>query len=151
MDVASLLSSSLSLLNNGLNKKKGRINDTACSLCITACVADVIWPRLVTSAKQQRRDRCSGPPTDSTNYRKCVLNFLSSWLANRQWLFNRPIVVRTQILEHRWGPRTRISAVFGRRTDLTEFSFVYCTDHCIKTRHNIFHRLSTKCRQTKSN
>ena len=27
------------------------------------------------------------PPTDSTNYRKCVSNFLSSWLANQQWDF----------------------------------------------------------------
>ena len=25
--------------------------------------------------------------TDSTNYRKCVSSFLSSWLANRQWHF----------------------------------------------------------------
>ena len=41
---------------------------------------------------------CSVPPTDSTNYRKCVSNFLLSWLANRQWLFNRPIMARTQIL-----------------------------------------------------
>ena len=32
--------------------------------------------------------RCSGPPpTDSTNYRKCVTNYLLSWLANWQWLF----------------------------------------------------------------
>ena len=28
---------------------------------------------------------CSGPPMDSTNYRKSISNFLSSWLANRQW------------------------------------------------------------------
>ena len=34
-----------------------------------ACVADVLKPRLVTSAKQCR-DPCSGPPTDSTNYWK---------------------------------------------------------------------------------
>ena len=51
-----------------------------------ACVADEIWPRLVTSAKQCW-DPCSGSPTDSTNYRKCVSNFLSSWVANWQWLF----------------------------------------------------------------
>ena len=34
-----------------------------------ACVANVLKPRLVTSAKQCR-DPCSGPPTDSTNYWK---------------------------------------------------------------------------------
>ena len=37
-----------------------------------------LW--LVLSAKQ-RRDPCSGPPTDSTNYRKCVSNSPSTWLA----------------------------------------------------------------------
>ena len=51
-----------------------------------ACVADVIQPRWVTSAKQ-RRDHCSAHPTDSTIYGKCVLNFLSSWLANPQGLY----------------------------------------------------------------
>ena len=59
-----------------------------------ACVADEIWPRFVTSAKQCR-DPCSGPPTDSTNYRKCVSNFLSScrigkltmaFLTGQSWL-----------------------------------------------------------------
>ena len=43
--------------------------------------------------------------------------FLSCWLANWQWwLFNRPIKVRTQILAHRWGPRTRILVLFHRWT-----------------------------------
>ena len=42
-------------------------------LCGIACNEDVIQPQLVTS--------------DSTNYRKCVSYFLSSWLANWQWLF----------------------------------------------------------------
>ena len=37
------------------------------------CLADVIQPRLVTSPKQ-RQEPCSVPPTDSTSYRKCVLN-----------------------------------------------------------------------------
>ena len=37
-----------------------------------------LW--LIPSAKQ-RRDPCSGPPTDSTNYRKCVSNSLQpDWL-----------------------------------------------------------------------
>ena len=130
---------------------------------------------------------CSVPLTDSTNYRKCISNLLSYWLANRQWLFNRPfmrvlnrfygirdfpylklgirdlraksrrdsglkvcgrvrmpeitpgitglhkslsrdygseepywgpsIMAHTQILLHRWGPRTKISALFCRRTE----------------------------------
>ena len=32
---------------------------------------------------------CSGPPTDSTNYWKCVSKFLSTLLANRQWHFKQ--------------------------------------------------------------
>ena len=55
---------------------------------------------------------CFGPPTDSTIYRKCFSHFSSTWLANWQWFFNRPIMAHTQILVHRWGPRTRISALF---------------------------------------
>ena len=39
-----------------------------------ACVADVIYPGLVTSANQ-RPNPCSGPPTDSTNYRKSTMAF----------------------------------------------------------------------------
>ena len=31
-------------------------------------------------------------------------------------IFNRPIMTRTKILVHRLGPRTRISALFGRRS-----------------------------------
>ena len=30
--------------------------------------------------------------------------------------FNRPIMMRIQILIHRWGPRTKISALFRRRS-----------------------------------
>ena len=50
------------------------------------------WTRAKTSAantSKQRRYPCFGPPADSTNYRKWVSNFLSSWLANRQWLFQK--------------------------------------------------------------
>ena len=79
-----------------------------------------LW--LVPSAKQ-RRDPCSGPPTDSTNYRKCVSNFPSTWLAittlatnKTKVFFNWPIVVRTQIRVHSWKSRTRISALFRRRS-----------------------------------
>ena len=39
-------------------------------------------------------------PTNTTNYWKCVLNLLSSWVANPQWLFFRLIMARTQILIH---------------------------------------------------
>ena len=45
-----------------------------------ACVQTITKLWLVPSAKQ-RRDLCSGPPTDSTNYRKCVSNSPSTWLA----------------------------------------------------------------------
>ena len=62
-------------------------------------------------------------PTDSTNYRKCISNFLlSDWKINND-IFNRPVMARTQIQVHRWGPRTRILALFRRRT-LPEFSIV---------------------------
>ena len=30
------------------------------------------------------------------------------------WQIDRPIMASTQILVHRWGPRTRISALFCR-------------------------------------
>ena len=56
------------------------------------------------------------PPTDSKNYWKCVSNFLSSRLEKQQFFFNKPIMARIQILVHRWGLRTRISALFRRRT-----------------------------------
>ena len=45
-----------------------------------ACVQTITKLWLVPSAKQ-RRDPCSGPPTDSTNYRKCVSISPSTWLA----------------------------------------------------------------------
>ena len=48
------------------------------------------------------------------NYRKCVSNFLSTQLANRQIMtsIKRPIMRHTQILVHSLGPRTRILALF---------------------------------------
>ena len=49
-------------------------------LFIIAYVQTITKLWLVPSAKQ-RRDPCSGPPTDSTNYRKCVSNCPSTWLA----------------------------------------------------------------------
>ena len=42
--------------------------------------------QLVTSVKQCRNPSTE-PPTDLTTYRKCISNFLSTWLANQQWLF----------------------------------------------------------------
>ena len=53
-----------------------------------ACTTDVIKPRLVRSAKKHQ-DPCSGPSTALN-----VSNFLSTCLANQQWLFNRPSMVR---------------------------------------------------------
>ena len=46
-----------------------------------ACNADLIQPWLITSAKK-RQNPCSRHPTGSTNYQKCVLSFLPTWLAN---------------------------------------------------------------------
>ena len=83
-----------------------------------ACVQTITKLWLVPSAKQ-RRDPCSGPPTDSTNYRKCVSNCPSTWLAittnKTKAFFNWPIVARTQNWVHSWKSRTRISALFRRR------------------------------------
>ena len=76
------------------------------STFLLACVADVIQPRFVTTATQ-RRDPCSGPPTDSMNYRKCVWNFLyPDWQINNGF-FNRPVMARTQILVHSWGAQNK--------------------------------------------
>ena len=44
-------------------------------------------PWQITPAKK-RRDSCSGPPTDSTNYPKCVSNFPSTWLAKSTVAFS---------------------------------------------------------------
>ena len=138
-------------------------------------LADVIQPRLVTSPKQ-RQEPCSGPPTDSTSYRKCVLNssfkligkstihhlhishntprlppkFLQPFVSYFSWLFqssqdrlkamlrqnfgsltrcivrdvqmangyfDRPFVVRTQLLVDRWDPEQRFLPVL--QMDLT--------------------------------
>ena len=57
-----------------------------------------------------------GSPTDSTNYWKCVSSSLQSDWKIDNGFFNRSIMARTQILVHRWGPRTRILALFRRRT-----------------------------------
>lgn len=62
-------------------------------------------------------EACSRPPTYSTNHRKCVSNFLSTWLAIRQWFFKQANdMARTPILVHRLGPRTRISVLFHKWT-----------------------------------
>ena len=53
---------------------------------LLASITDIILCWLAMSAKQ-RWDPCSGPPTNSTNYWKCISNLLSSWVANQQCLF----------------------------------------------------------------
>ena len=76
------------------------------STYLLARVADVIQPRLATSAKQCRHS-CSGPSTDSMTYRKCVSNFLyPDWQINNSF-FNRPVMARTQILVHSWGAQNK--------------------------------------------
>ena len=67
---------------------------------VRACFTNVISARLVSSAKQ-RRYPCFGPTTASTNYRS-ISNFRSTWLANRQWPFTRPVIACTQTLVHWW-------------------------------------------------
>ena len=53
---------------------------------------------------KQRRYRCSGPSTDSTNYRSCgQISFQPDWQIN-DGVFNKPIMVSIQIMVHRWGP-----------------------------------------------
>ena len=81
-----------------------------------ACNADLIQPWLITSAKK-RQNPCSRHPTGSTNYQKCVLSFLPTWLANWQWVFKMPTMLHTQILVHSWGPRKRNSGT-SLQTDL---------------------------------
>ena len=43
------------------------------------------------------------------------ISFQSDWQIDNDF-FNRPIMARTQIPVHKWRPRTRISALFRRRT-----------------------------------
>ena len=102
---------------------------------VVACTQMITKLWLVPSAKQ-RRDPCSGPPTDSTNYRKCVSNFLSTWVAittnKTKAFFNWPIVARTQIWVHSWKSRTRISVLFCRRS-YPEFNFVCAQSKVVET------------------
>ena len=66
-----------------------------CTDGVLACVADVIKPRLVTSAKQ-RRYFCSGPPADSTNSHQSCKQIYNGF-------FNRPIMAHS-------NPSTRVGA-----------------------------------------
>ena len=66
-----------------------------CTDAVLACVADVIKPRLVTSAKQ-RRYFCSGPQTDSTNSHQSCKQIYNGF-------FNRPIMAHS-------NPSTRVGA-----------------------------------------
>jgi len=61
----------------------------------------------------------SGTPLDSTiahsgNASQISLQF--GWLINNG-IFNKPIIAHTQILVHRWGPGTRVLALFHRCTN----------------------------------
>ena len=52
---------------------------------------------------------------------KSISNFLQpDWLINNGF-FERPIMMCTLILVHRWGPRTRISPLF---TDVTNWGLI---------------------------
>ena len=77
--------------------------------------ACVIQPQLVTSARQHW-DPCSVPKqTQWITGRGFWISLQSDWQIDKAF-FNRPIMASTQILVQRWGPRTRISALFHRQT-----------------------------------
>lgn len=56
------------------------------------------------------------------------------YLVNRQWLFKRPVMARTQILGHKWRPKTRepeFSPVWWRRlTTVLTFTWRLSTRYC---------------------
>ena len=58
-------------------------------------------------------------------YRKCVSKLLSSWLANWQWFFKSPIMARTQILVHRWGPEQDFRYCFADRDNFRLWHKLY--------------------------
>ena len=64
------------------------------------------------------------------------ISFYPDWQINN-YIFNRPVMARSQIQVHRWGPRTRILALFRRRT-LPEFSIVCDVGKLLFT--SCFHR-----------
>ena len=67
------------------------------------------------SAKQRWHPR-SGPQRSPQITGKAVwISFHLDWQVN-DGICNRPIIARTWILVQRWRPRTRISALFRRRT-----------------------------------
>ena len=74
-----------------------RWRNVNCSSDLRACGARVIYSRLV---------------TDTTNYRKWVSNFPSTWLAFLTDQSRRVLKSWNMM----WGPRTRISALFCRQT-----------------------------------
>ena len=49
------------------------------------------------------------------------------WISHKVFP-NRPITARTQILVHRWGPKTKISALFSRQTYQSLVSSVALTN-----------------------
>ena len=88
-----------------------------------ACVGEVIKLRLVTSAKPISEILILAPwRTQRITGSAFRISFHPDWQIDNRF-FNRPIMVHSQILVHRWGPRSRTLALFRRRT-YPEFIFV---------------------------
>lgn len=79
---------------------------------VLACIADInVEPQFVMSAKLHQYP-CSGLSRDSMIYRKNVLKFFSSWLANQQLgILNRPIMASTQSGYTAGGPEKEFGSV----------------------------------------
>ena len=62
------------------------------------------------------------------------------WQIDNSFFLNKSVMVRNQILVHRWRPRARILALFRRRT-WPEFSFVCGTGQCFIATFKFFFKL----------
>ena len=58
----------------------------------------------LTRRRSSSRNVPSGEERGETVVRAVFAAYLSARLATEHWLFNRPIMARTQILVHSWGP-----------------------------------------------
>ena len=103
-------------------------------LVVAARVADIT----PVSNVCEQRGHCSGPSTDSTNYRRCVffISIRPNWQIDNGF-FSGPIMTLTQILVHSWRLRTRISALTRRRT-YKRFGFVCGEGYGCRHRRDIF-------------
>ena len=72
-------------------------------------------------------DVCEVAPNQRITGSAFWISFHPDWQIHKVFP-KRPITARTQILVHRWGPKTKISALFSRQTYQSLVSSVALTN-----------------------